>query len=198
MSTIGKRACVGASIAVVLGGGPLAGCTDELAATQTAPTSISRSHPVYPTATIEETPAVSPFGAAVRDGMFEFQVQKAMKDETLGDPRNPYMTATAQGLFVIFRLTVRNTGNEPRSYFGQNQKLIDRDGREYEASTMAELYINTDVQSNGINPGNAITVDMPFDVPPDMVMSVLELHDSAFSAGVRVAACPSSASSCTL
>jgi hypothetical protein len=36
-----------------------------------------------------------------------------------------YLTATAQGVFVIFTLSVRNIGDESRSFSGSNQKLID-------------------------------------------------------------------------
>jgi hypothetical protein len=41
-----------------------------------------------------------------------------------------------------------------------------------------------------INPGNAIEIKLPFDVQQDTKMSMLELHDSIFSGGVRVAASP--------
>jgi hypothetical protein len=101
-----------------------------------------------------------------------------------------YLTATAQGVFVIFTLSVRNIGDEPRSYSGRNQKLIDMSGREYEVSSDADLNLNSYGLVDDINPGNAIEVKVPFDVPPDTQMSMLELHDSMFSAGVRVAAAP--------
>ena len=79
---------------------------------------------------------------------------------------------------------------EPRSYYGQNQKLIDMSGREYQVSSDADLNMNSYGLVDNINPGNAIEVKVPFDVPPDTQMSMLELHDSMFSAGVRVAAAP--------
>lgn len=55
---------------------------------------VATNLPVHP-ASWPPPPAVSSFGAAVRDGMFGFQVQTAMKDKTPSDPSNPYMTATA-------------------------------------------------------------------------------------------------------
>ena len=85
-------------------------------------------------------------------------------------------------------LSVTNIGNEPQKYFGQNQKLIDTAGREYEVSTAAHMYLNSDVGIMGqINPGNSIQVKLPFDVPPDSRFTMLELHDSMLSGGVKLA-----------
>ncbi len=118
----------------------------------------------------------------MRDGNFEFQVLAVTSANTVSDPAT--MTATAQGVTHL-HLSVRNIGGEPRSYYGQNQKLIDMSGREYQVSSDADLYMNSYGLVDDINPGNAIEVKVPFDVPPDTQMSMLELHDSMFSAGVR-------------
>ena len=51
--------------------------------------------------------------------------------ETVSDPTgNPYLTTTTQREFIVLTLAVRNLGDEPRSYFGSNQKFIDASGRE--------------------------------------------------------------------
>jgi hypothetical protein len=156
-----------------------------------AATSATTSASVRPTPagepTLRPTPTVAPPGSAVRDGKFEFQVLAVTSANTVGDG---YLIATAQGVFVIFTLSVRNIGDEPRSYSGQNQKLIDMSGREYQVSSDADPYMNSYGLVDDINPGNAIEVKVPFDVQPDTQMSMLELHDSMFSAGVRVAAPP--------
>lgn len=84
-------------------------------------------------------------------------------------------------------MSVKNIGNEPQNYFGQNRELIDSSGREYGVSSEANMYMNTDVSVMGeINPGNSIQVKVPFDVPPAITASGLELHDSIFSGGVSV------------
>jgi hypothetical protein len=69
-------------------------------------------------------------------------------------------------------------------------RTLARSGREYQVSSDADLYMNSYGLVDDINPGNAIEVKVPFDVPPDTQMSMLELHDSMFSAGVRVAPAP--------
>ena len=134
------------------------------------------------------TPDVAPAGSAVRDGKFEFQVLDVRSAKKVSDPtNNPYMTATAQGVFIVVTLSIRNIGNEAQNYFGANQKLIDGQGREYGSDSAASMYMNTDIGIMGeINPGNAVQAQDAFDVPPNTMLSMLELHDSAFSSGVRV------------
>lgn len=56
-------------------------------------------------------------------------------------------------MFVIVTMTVKNTGNEPRSYFASNQKLIDTAGREFAADTMADLNFNEESMVMNLNPG---------------------------------------------
>ena len=59
--------------------------------------------------------------------MFDITPAKTVSDPT----GNPYLTTTAQGEFVVITLAVGNIGDEPRSYFGSNQKFIDASGREF-------------------------------------------------------------------
>lgn len=141
----------------------------------TAPTAKSEA------AAETSTPAPPPpAGAPVRDGKFEFQVTNVSSAKTVGD--NPYLQSTAQGVYVIFTIRVTNTGDEPRDFFVNNQKLLDMNDRKYEASTQAGMNLNDN--ASGINPGNSIVVKVPFDVPQETKMKALELHDSMFSGGV--------------
>ncbi|WP_233213589.1 DUF4352 domain-containing protein [Mycobacterium hubeiense] len=122
----------------------------------------------------------------MRDGKFEFRVLDVARAATVSDPTgNPYMTVSAQGEFIVVTLSVTNIGDQPQSYFGQNQKLIDASGREYGANTQADMYMN-DTGTGEINPGNSIQVRVAFDVPPGTTPAALELHDSMFSGGVSV------------
>jgi hypothetical protein len=89
---------------------------DSASTSATTSTSVRATPADEPT--LRPTPIVAPPGSAVRDGKFEFQVLAVTSANTVGDG---YLTATAQGVFVIFTLSVRNIGDEPRSYYGQNQ-----------------------------------------------------------------------------
>jgi hypothetical protein len=141
-----------------------------------------------PTATAPRTteaPVVVGMGQEARDGKFGFTVTDIGTSQTAGDPSNQFMQTTAQGVYVIVTMTVKNIGNEPQAYFGANQKLIDTAGREYSPDSAAEMWTNKDIQTD-INPGNQVVVKSIFDVPPGTTAAKLELHDSAFSGGTTV------------
>jgi len=119
----------------------------------------------------------------VRDGKFEFVVSD------VGPlPKTWYgPVPTARGQWVIATMTVRNVGNEPQSFFVQNQKLIDTAGRQYAPDTTASYAMNSNTTMViDMNPGFAITTKVPFDVPPGTQVSAVGMHDSAFSGGATV------------
>lgn len=128
---------------------------------------------------------VAPAGSAVRDGQFEFRVTGASTAKTIGT--NQFLQTTAQGVFVVFDMQVTNTGNEARHFSSMAQKLIDSAGRKYEASTSADTNLNDMGSLGQINPGISVPIKVAFDVPPNIGMTALELHDSLFSGGVLVA-----------
>ena len=156
--------------------------------TASAPSSSVSTVAPVPVAPEPVGPTVAPAGSAVRDGKFEFRVLSIERAKSVSDPTgNPYMTTTAQGEFIVITMSVTNIGNEAQNYFGQNQKVIDANGREYDANSAAGMWMNTGLSIMGdINPGNAIQVKIAFDVPPGTQATELELHDSMFSGGVSV------------
>ncbi|MGV0794369.1 DUF4352 domain-containing protein [Mycolicibacterium sp. XJ1819] len=157
---------------------------DDSAATSSSTTSTSTT-PAAPSE--PATPTAAPAGSAVRDGKFEFRVLEITRAAEAGDLSNPYMIAKAQGEFIILTLSVTNIGNEPQSYFGANQKLIDTSGREYGADSEAGMWMNeSDGIMSDINPGNSVQVRVAFDVPPGTQPAELEVHDSMFSGGAKV------------
>ncbi|MBF6455556.1 DUF4352 domain-containing protein [Nocardia cyriacigeorgica] len=127
---------------------------------------------------------VAPAGSEVRDGKFAFVVTQV--EPPVKSVGGNYLSKAAQGEFVLIHIDVTNTSDQPQSYFGSNQKLIDTQGREFTNDTEAEIYVNDDVHTD-INPGNKFSVILAFDVPVGTVPAALEFHDSMFSGGVRVA-----------
>lgn len=139
------------------------------------------------TATQPATPTAAAAGSSVRDGKFEFRVTGMTRAKQAGDLSNQFMIADAQGEFIILTLSVTNIGDEPQSYFGSNQKLIDTAGREYGVDSKADMWMNDEgAIMADINPGNSIQVKMAFDVPPGTQPAELEVHDSMFSGGAKV------------
>ncbi|WP_241249828.1 DUF4352 domain-containing protein [Rhodococcus sp. X156] len=123
-------------------------------------------------------------GTPVRDGKFEFVVN-AVQPGTPTVGSEPLQT-TAQGQFVVVKLSVRNIGDRQQIFNQSAQKLIDQQGRELSTSTVAGAYLDSNNFLAEINPGNSVDGTIVFDIPKDAVPTTLELHDSVFSGGVKV------------
>ncbi|PZG12551.1 DUF4352 domain-containing protein [Micromonospora craterilacus] len=126
-------------------------------------------------------------GDSARDGKFEFTVKsnkcgvKKVGSDLLG--------AKAQGQFCLVTINVKNIGKEAQMFDGSSQKAYAADGTEYSADGEAAIYANKNAETflNNINPGNQVTGVVVFDIPKDVKLPKLKLHDSMFSGGVTVA-----------
>lgn len=122
----------------------------------------------------------------VRDGKFEFTVTKA--DCSLTKIGSEYLNTKAQGKFCLYHVTVKNISKEAQMFDASSQKAFDPAGTEYQADGGAAIYVNENAETflNNINPGNQVKGVIPFDVPKDVKITTLRLHDSPFSDGVTV------------
>lgn len=120
-------------------------------------------------------------GDPVSDGQLQFVVTDFSRALLQGHP-------PPRGEYVIAVVTVTNTGNEPRSFLVQNQKLIDVGRREYAGADMSadELH-NQLTTALKLNSGLSLTVRMRFDVPKGSKLMTIELHESASSTGAKAA-----------
>ena len=120
------------------------------------------------------------------DGDFTFKVTKIEDGGTkIGDE---YLNTKAQGKFVLVHMTIKNHGTDPGTFFGDNQYLVDTQGRKASADTEAAIYMGDNAQAifEEINPGNTLSGVVVFDIPANATPASLELHDSAMSGGVTV------------
>jgi hypothetical protein len=195
--TGGGKSCLVAIGAIVGLFVVLGACGALLSAgsTNTSPsasTSASHSSPAKAAQPADSTqPArkkalVNGIGQEYRDGKFAFTVTKIKKGvHRVGDQ---YLGQTAQGQFVLVSVTVRNIGNEARTFDNSSQKLTDSQGRGFDADGQATIAMGE--QSNAflkdINPGNGVKGILIFDVPQGVKLKSLELHDSPFSGGVTI------------
>ncbi|MEU8386688.1 DUF4352 domain-containing protein [Micromonospora sp. NPDC048843] len=136
----------------------------------------------------EDAPAkTAKVGEPARDGKFEFTV----KSSKCGVAKigSDLLGAKAQGQFCLVTLIVKNIGKEAQMLDGSSQKAYAADGTEYSADTGAAIYANKNAETflNDINPGNQVNGVVVFDIPKNVKLTKLELHDSMFSGGVDVA-----------
>ncbi|MEV4621201.1 DUF4352 domain-containing protein [Asanoa sp. NPDC049573] len=135
----------------------------------------------------DDKPKTAKIGEPARDGKFEFTV----KTSKCGVRKvgTSMLGAEAQGQFCLITVNVKNIGKEAQMFDGSSQKAYAANGTEYSADSEAALYANKNADTflNDINPGNQVTGVVVFDIPKNVKLSKLELHDSPFSGGVTVA-----------
>jgi hypothetical protein len=138
----------------------------------------------------EETTAeasVPGIGSAVVAGNFTFTVT-ALECGISGVGTDSF-GQKAQGEYCKINLTVENTGNEADYFSASNQKVLDSEGREFEADTGAMIYLEEgdDVWLGAdINPGNSAEVAILYDMPVGVAPVTITLVDGLFGSGVEV------------
>ena len=136
--------------------------------------------------TSDQASAFAKIGQPARDGKFDFTVNSIK----CGQPNvgSDYLTKTAQGQYCLLYVKVTNIGNEKQSLFSSNQKLFDAANKQYSADDVATTYAGPQGSTwySDVNPGNSVEGVIVFDLPKDVAPTMAELHDSAFSGGVKV------------
>ncbi|MBE3011710.1 DUF4352 domain-containing protein [Microbispora sp. NEAU-D428] len=124
-------------------------------------------------------------GDLVKDGKFAFKVTKVEKG--LSQVGEGFTAHEAQGQYVLVHLTVKNIGDEAQMFTDSAQKLIDAKGRTFDADSGAAIWLqDSNAFLENINPGNSVNGLLLFDVPKNLTLKAIELHDSIFSGGVTV------------
>ncbi|MEU8194928.1 DUF4352 domain-containing protein [Microbispora amethystogenes] len=133
-----------------------------------------------------EQPQTPGLGDVVKDGKFAFKVTKVEKG--LSQVGEGFTISRAQGQYVLVHLTVENIGDEAQMFSDSAQKLVDARGRTFDADSGAAALGLRDSNAflNNINPGNSVKGILLFDVPKNLTLRSVELHDSIFSDGVTV------------
>jgi eukaryotic-like serine/threonine-protein kinase len=122
-----------------------------------------------------------------RDGLLEFVVMgMECGKPSLGEPG--LQQRRAQGQLCTVRLRVRNFGDEARRVHVGSQRLHDGTGRVFSADDAAWVYLPEAAPflQQEINPGNEVTATLVYDIAPDAVPKLLEVHDSPLSGGASI------------
>jgi hypothetical protein len=94
----------------------------------------------------------------------------------------------AEGQFCLVDVSVTNTGTEAALLDPGAQRAVDGHGREHAVADQAGAFLNDREPSllDEIRPGATVRGVLAFDVPAGERLSVLVLHESMGSRGVRM------------
>lgn len=125
-------------------------------------------------------------GAPATDGKFQFMVT-AMKCGATSVGAD-LLGRKAQGQYCILDVQIKNVGDSVETVVDLPQKAYDAKGNEYSVDAEAGLYANAEQPTflEQINPGNTVKGKLVFDVPPGTKLTSVVLHESSFTAGVKV------------
>jgi hypothetical protein len=125
-------------------------------------------------------------GKASTDGKFQFTVT----DMKCGLPSvgPDAFGKKAQGEFCLVDVTIKNVGTTAEIFVDSSQQALDDAGNTYSVDSGAAVYANEDSSTflEQINPGNTVKGALVFDVPKDTKLTAVILHESMFTAGIKV------------
>jgi hypothetical protein len=120
------------------------------------------------------------------DGKFQFTVT-GLKCGALsvGDA---VQSQKAQGQFCIVDVNVKNVGQTAEIFTDSSQKGYDENDTEYSVASGGAIYANKDYSTflEQISPGNTVKGKLAFDVPTGTKLSYVVLHESMYTAGVKI------------
>ena len=127
-------------------------------------------------------------GDEVVDGQFTFTVtdwECGAREVSRG-----VLRASAIGTYCMLSVRVMNSGDEARRFAPSSQRVIDEEGREFDAALRETLIMSPDGVAGELNPGLAIDAVLVFDVAAPFDIVSAELHDSLLSGGAVVSLNP--------
>ncbi len=120
------------------------------------------------------------------DGKFQFTVTGMRCGVPSVGPKE--FGKKAQGEFCLVAVSVKNVGSTVEAFSDMSQKAYDSAGTEFSSDSGAAVYANEDhgVFLESINPGNTVKGQLVFDVPKGTKLASIILHESTFTAGIKI------------
>lgn len=124
--------------------------------------------------------------AASVDGKFQFTVTGMQCG--VGSVGPDGYGQEAQGEFCLVSVQVKNVGKSAEVFNDFSQKAYAADGTEFSPDSGAGIFVNKEASTflESINPGNSVKGKLVFDVPKGAKPASIVLHESEFTAGVKV------------
>ncbi|HEY6117069.1 MAG TPA: DUF4352 domain-containing protein [Candidatus Dormibacteraeota bacterium] len=124
-------------------------------------------------------------GKPAKDGKFEFTVTKMKCGVDSVGPDG--FGQKAQGEFCLVSVNVKNVGTTAE-LFNDSSQQATAGANTYSVDSGAGVYANEESSTflQDINPGNTVKGDLVFDVPKGTKLESVVLHESMFTAGIKV------------
>lgn len=178
-----RRTALITAVVAVAAGLTLSGCSAGTTTTGAGATAAASS------STQAAAPAAAKgagLNSPVTVGSFEYTATGS-KDAGTTVGTSP-LSQTAQGTYVEVDLTIKNVGNSPATFVSNYVKVVDANGKTYDADPTATLYASPNQQAwvAAINPGNSINGPILFDVPVGTRAASIEVSDNMFTKGQTI------------
>lgn len=134
----------------------------------------------------EVTEKLYSIGENVVVGNLEFVVNNFEETTEITSDNMFIDSVTTQGKLVVIDMTVKNNDKESRTIDSTMFKLIDDQGREFDALNSAELMMILDdvnIFLKQVNPGLSLEGTFVFEIPADVESYSLELASGVAFAG---------------
>ncbi|MGV9602108.1 DUF4352 domain-containing protein [Streptosporangium sandarakinum] len=134
-------------------------------------------------ATKSAAPKPLAFGRVASEPPFALKITSATTTKTVTSVVDNH---SAQGVFVVVKVLVKNNGDRPARWDGTDSGLLDSDAKQYNVN--AEATISQNLGDGGglydeINPGQKVTRTLVFDIPAKATPRVVGLFGSQGSTG---------------
>lgn len=114
----------------------------------------------------EKKETVYSVGQTFTVGDVEYTVNSVSTSQTVGDE---FLNETAQGTYLLLNVTIKNNGDDALSVSNDYFTLY-KGKTKYTSDSTASLYAsdNSGFFLEKVNPGNALTSNVAFDIPQDV------------------------------
>jgi hypothetical protein len=132
----------------------------------------------------EEPPIPKEFeiGEDITAGDFKWKITGFSKKKEIGEYfADTFLGEKADGVFIIMDVEVENTGKSAQYLTDAFVKLVDGQGREFSANTVAAIYLKPQGSAlvfETINPGIVKKGKIVFDVPEGLEVVDVRISDS--------------------
>lgn len=143
-----------------------------------------------PEASATQTETTEPqnykLGDEIIIGNFAYTFNSYYTTDKIGeDFMGTFMGEEADGVFLVFDVTIENTAKESKTIWGSNVVIIDDQDRRFEHDTMAEIYLDDSFSFEQMQPGLPKSGKIVFDVPNNIKGFIEVSSDKLLSSEVK-------------